>query len=221
MNEKAIIFDLDGTLIDSLIDIALCANIVLKEFNLPTHDIDAYRNFLGGGASFLMKNCMPKNSSEELLKKVLDRFKVVYDDELHTNTKPYEGIYDLIKELKQKGIKIGVLSNKPHYFTCKYVEEFFGEFNLDEVHGQKEEVAKKPDPKAAIDIANSFNISCENIFFVGDSDVDMNTAKNANMIPIGVQWGFRGPEELIEHGAKYIVKTPKDIIKLFKFSTKL
>lgn len=215
-NDKAIIFDLDGTLINSLEDIALCANIVLKEFNLPSHEIDAYRNFLGGGALFLIKNCMPKNSSDEMIEKVLERFKIVYDNEQHMNTKPYEGIYELLKELKEKGIKVGVLSNKPHYFTCKYVEEFFSSLKLDEVHGQKEEVPKKPDPIAASKIANSFGISCENIFFVGDSDVDMNTAKNAKMIAVGVEWGFRGPDELVEHGAKYIVKTPQDILNLFK-----
>ena len=213
--EKAIIFDLDGTLIDSIIDIGLCANIVLREFNLPTHEIDAYRNFVGGGALFLIERCMPKNSSNEMIQKVLERFKVIYDQEKHDNTKPYDGIYDLLKELKNKGIKVGVLSNKPHYFTCKYVEEFFDDLQLDEIHGQKDEIPRKPDPIAARNIANSFNISCENIFFVGDSDVDMKTAKNADMVPVGVEWGFRGPKELIENGAKHIVKTPKDILKLF------
>lgn len=214
-NTKAIIFDLDGTLIDSLIDIALCANKVLEEFNLPSHKIDAYRNFLGGGALFLIKNCMPRNSSDEMIEKVLERFKVVYDEQQHFNTKPYEGIYELLKELKNRNIKVGVLSNKPHYFTCKYIDEFFKDLNLDEVHGQKDEVPRKPDPKGAIDIANSFGIACENIFFVGDSDVDMNTAKNANMIAVGVEWGFRGPFELIENGAKHIVKTPNEILDLF------
>jgi len=215
MNEKAIIFDLDGTLIDSLLDIALCANIVLKEFDQPEHDIDSYRDFLGGGALFLIKNCMPKDSSEEMINKVLERFKIVYDNEQHSNTKPYDGIFDLLKELKIRKIKVGVLSNKPHYFTCKYVEEFFSSLNLEEIHGQKDYIPKKPDPKAAIEIANRFEISCEKVFFVGDSDVDMNTAINANMIPVGVEWGFRGPKELIEHGARHIVKTPKDILDLF------
>ena len=215
MNKKAIIFDLDGTLIDSIIDIALCANIVLKEFNLPTHEIDAYRNFVGGGALFLIENCMPKNSSKQQISEVLERFKIVYDNEEHDNTKPYEGIYDLLKSLIKQNIKVGVLSNKPHYFTCKYIEEFFKDLELDEIHGQKEKIPRKPHPIGAIEIANSFNISCENIFFVGDSDVDMKTAKNANMKAVGVEWGFRGPKELIENGADYIVKTPKDILELF------
>lgn len=216
MEEKAFIFDLDGTLIDSLVDIALCTNIVLEEFNLPTHKIDAYRNFVGGGASVLIKSSVPKNSSDEIINKVLQRFKVVYDQEQHFNTKPYDGIYELLKQLKNRGIKVGVLSNKPHYFTCKYVEEFFKDLQIEEIHGQKEEIPKKPNPIAAIEIANSFNISCENIFFVGDSDVDMQTAKNAGMIAVGVDWGFRGPDELIEHGADYIVKTPLNILDLLK-----
>ncbi len=214
MKEKAIIFDLDGTLIDSLTDIALCANQVLKEFNLPTHDIDDYKAFVGGGALVLIQNCMPKNSKEELVQNVLKRFKEVYDQNLQGNTKPYEGIYDLLKELKNRDIKLGVLSNKPHKFTLKYVEQFFSEYNIIEPHGQKDEIPKKPDPSAAIDIAKAFNLPCENIYFVGDSDVDMQTAKNANMQAVGVEWGFRGVEELIENGADIIVKTPKDILNL-------
>ena len=216
MNKKAIIFDLDGTLINSLEDIAISANLVLKEFNLPIHEISDYKNFVGGGASVLVNNCVPRNSSEDLKEKVLNRFKKVYDQEHHLNTKPYDGIIELLENLTKKEIKIGILSNKPHYFTCKYVEEFFSDYNILETHGQKKDIPKKPHPKAALDIAKSFKIEPSNIFFVGDSDVDIKTALNSNMIPVGVKWGFRGPRELIENGAKYIVDTPEDILKLFE-----
>ncbi len=214
MNEKALIFDLDGTLIDSLTDIALCANEVLKRLNLPTHEIDDYKKFVGGGALVLIENCTPEDSSEELIEKALEEFKEVYDEKLQGNTKPYEGVYELLEELKNKNIKIGVLSNKPHKFTLKYVEEFFNSHNIIEAHGQKKEIPPKPHPLGAINIANSFNLPCENIYFVGDSDVDMQTAKNAGMIAVGVSWGFRGTEELIENGADFIVETPQDILKL-------
>lgn len=216
MNKKAIIFDLDGTLIDSLKDIAISANLVLEEFNLPIHDIFEYKNFVGGGASVLVDNCVPKNSNEDLKEKVLNRFKEIYDQEHHLNTKPYDGINEVLEQLTKQNIKIGILSNKPHYFTCKYVEEFFSNYNFLEVHGQKENIPKKPHPKVPLEIADSFNIEPENIFFVGDSDVDIKTAINSKMIPVGVKWGFRGPRELIDNGAKYIVDTPKDILKLFE-----
>lgn len=216
MNKKAIIFDLDGTLIDSLKDIAISANLVLKEFNLPIHNLVEYKNFVGGGASVLVNNCVPKNSSEELKAKVLNRFKEIYDQEHHLNTKPYDGIYEVLEQLTKENIKIGILSNKPHYFTCKYVEEFFSDYNFLEVHGQKENIPKKPDPRVALEIAEAFNIQPKDIFFVGDSDVDIKTAINSKMIPVGVKWGFRGPKELIDNGAKYIVNTPKEILELFK-----
>lgn len=216
MEKKAIIFDLDGTLIDSLTDIALCANEVLKEFNLPTHEIDDYKKFVGGGALFLMNNCSPDNTSQKDINKLFERFKEIYDTAIYSNTKPYDGVYELLDKLIQKDCNIGVLSNKPHEFTLKYVNKFFKKYNLKEVHGQKENVPKKPDPKAALDIANSFNTKAENIFFIGDSDVDMQTATNANMKAVGVKWGFRSVEELLENGADYIVQTPLDILELLE-----
>lgn len=214
--EKAVIFDLDGTLIDSLNDIAICANQVLKQFDLPVHEIEEYKNFVGGGAEILIRNCTPSNTSEEKISKILKSFKEIYEINLHSNTKPYDGIFELMKNLHTQNIQIGVLSNKPHEFTVKYVEKFFSEYNIKESHGQKKDVPKKPNPSAAIDIAKNFNIKCQDIFFIGDSDVDIKTAKNAGMIAVGVSWGFRGTKELIENGADYIVKTPQDILKLLE-----
>lgn len=214
MKIKGIIFDLDGTLIDSLTDIALCANKVLEEFNFPTHEIEDYKKFVGGGALFLMKNCSPSNTHEDIINRLFERFKEVYDQKLQGNTKPYNGVYELLDELEKIDVKLGVLSNKPHKFTLKYVDEFFSDYTIEEPHGQKEEVPKKPDPIAAINIAKSFNISCEEILFIGDSDVDMQTAKNADMVGVGVEWGFRTVEELLDNGAKHIVKTPLDILNL-------
>ncbi|RXK12816.1 HAD family hydrolase [Halarcobacter mediterraneus] len=217
MKKQGVIFDLDGTLIDSLMDIALCTNIVLKEFDLPEHPLEEYKYFVGGGADILIKNALPKNSENELAKKVLNRFKKVYDQEIHHNTKPYEGIYELLELLDKNKYQVGVLSNKPHEFTIKYVKDFFSKYsNIIEVHGSKENVPKKPNPQAAVEIAEAFNLKCEDIFFVGDSDVDMKTAKNSKMKAVGVSWGFRGTDELIENGADYIVKTPLDIYNLLK-----
>ena len=216
MKAKAVIFDLDGTLIDSLKDIAISANIVLKEHNLPTHELSAYKNFVGGGVQVLLENCTPKSISKELYNSLFKRFKEVYEENVQGNTLPYKGIYELLLELKAKRIKMGVLSNKPHEFTLKYYEKFFKEIKMQEVHGQKSHIPKKPNPKGATLIAQSFNLKSEEILFVGDSDVDMQTAKNAKMIAVGVSWGFRGVEELIANGANHIVKNPKDILKLLQ-----
>jgi phosphoglycolate phosphatase len=211
---KAIIFDLDGTLIDSLEDIAVCMNQVLEELNLPIHKIEDYKYFVGGGISILVDNALHKDTSEEMKEKVTQRFKVLYDLNLHDKTKPYEGIYELLDELVKLDFKIGILSNKPHEFTVQYANNLFSKYNMKEVHGQKAHVQKKPDPIAAIEIAKKFETSCEEVYFVGDTMVDMQTAVNAKMIGIGVLWGFRDEEELMSNGATFVVKHPLDILDI-------
>ncbi len=208
---KAIIFDLDGTLIDSLTDIALCMNEVLEKLNYPTHDINKYNYFVGDGALVLTQNALPKNSSQEEINKVLEHFKELYDLGIHNNTKPYEGIRELLRALESSVLKVGILSNKPHAFTLKYAQKFFSDFTLEEVHGQKENVPKKPHPAGALDIANAFRLKPCEIVYVGDTATDIKTAKNAGMQSIGVLWGFRTKEELVENGADYIVETPQQI----------
>ena len=215
--KKTIIFDLDGTLIDSLEDIAVCMNQVLKELNLPIHEMNDYKYFVGGGISILVDNslnALNKEITDELKEKVTQRFKDIYDQKLHLKTKAYDGIYELLDELVTLDCNIGILSNKPHEFTVQYANSLFSKYNIKEVHGQKSDVPKKPDPIAAISIANSFNIPCEEIYFVGDTMVDMQTAVNANMIGIGVLWGFRDEKELMENGADFIVKHPLDILDI-------
>ncbi len=211
--KKTIIFDLDGTLIDSLEDIAVCMNQVLKELELPTHEMQDYKYFVGGGISVLVDNAL-KGYSQEIKEEVTEKFKVVYDQKLHLKTKPYDGIYELLDELKRLDFNIGILSNKPHEFTIAYATNLFSKYNLEEVHGQKKEIPKKPDPIAAINIAKKFNVPCEEVYFVGDTMVDMQTAVNAKMIGIGVLWGFRDKEELIENGATFVVEHPLDILKI-------
>lgn len=218
-NKKTIIFDLDGTLIDSLEDIAICMNTVLKELNLPIHKMNDYKYFVSGGVSVLVDNVLKAlniDFTEELKEKITANFKEIYDVKLHDKTKPYAGIYELLDELVKLDCNIGILSNKPHESTLAHVNSLFSKYNLKEVHGQKAHIEKKPNPTAAILIANSFNIPCEKIYFVGDTMVDMQTAKNANMISIGVLWGFRDEKELKDNGANFIVKHPLDILEIIK-----
>ena len=213
-SQKAIIFDLDGTLIDSLEDIAVCMNQVFEELDLPIHKIEDYKNFVGGGVDILVENALEPSASEELKAKARDRFKEIYDSKLYGNTKAYDGIYELLEELEKQNFKMGILSNKPHKFTLEYAKSLFENNKFLEIHGQKAHIEKKPNPTAAIDIAKSFNMECNKIYFVGDTKIDMQTAKNAGMIAIGVLWGFRDEEELVSNGADFIVSHPRDILNI-------
>ena len=213
--KKTVIFDLDGTLLDSIEDIASSMNKVLESLQLPTHKIEDYKHFVGGGVDILVENAL-SNQSKEIKDEVIKRFKIEYDGKLHSKTLPYDGIYELLDELKKLDINLAVLSNKPHEFTVSYVNHFFKNYNFKEVHGQKEDVPKKPDPKAALDIVKCLDSSCENTYFIGDTKIDMQTAKSANMTAIGVLWGFRDEKELRDFGADFIVSNPLEILKIIK-----
>ncbi|MCT7517515.1 HAD family hydrolase [Aliarcobacter cryaerophilus] len=213
--KKTVIFDLDGTLLDSIEDIASSMNKVLESLQLPTHKIEDYKHFVGGGVDILVENAL-SNQSKEIKDEVIKRFKIEYDGKLHSKTLPYDGIYELLDELKKLDINLGVLSNKPHEFTVSYVNHFFKNYNFKEIHGQKKDVPKKPDPKAALDIVKCLDSSCENTYFIGDTKIDMQTAKSANMTAIGVLWGFRDEKELRDFGADFIVSNPLEILKIIK-----
>ena len=213
--KKTVIFDLDGTLLDSIEDIASSMNKVLESLQLPTHKIEDYKHFVGGGVDILVENAL-SNQSKEIKDEVIKRFKIEYDGKLHSRTLPYDGIYELLDELKKLDINLAVLSNKPHEFTVSYVNHFFKNYNFKEIHGQKKDVPKKPDPKAALDIVKCLDSSCENTYFIGDTKIDMQTAKNANMTAIGVLWGFRDEKELRDFGADFIVSNPLEILKIIK-----
>ena len=213
--KKTVIFDLDGTLLDSIEDIASSMNKVLESLQLPTHKIEDYKHFVGGGVDILVENAL-NNQSKEIKDEVIKRFKIEYDGKLHSKTLPYDGIYELLDELKKLDINLAVLSNKPHEFTVSYVNHFFKNYNFKEIHGQKKDVPKKPDPKAALDIVKCLESSCENTYFIGDTKIDMQTAKSANMTAIGVLWGFRDEKELRDFGADFIVSNPLEILKIIK-----
>ncbi|XQC06260.1 HAD family hydrolase [Arcobacter cryaerophilus gv. pseudocryaerophilus] len=213
--KKTVIFDLDGTLLDSIEDIASSMNKVLESLQLPTHKIEDYKHFVGGGVDILVENAL-NNQSKEIKDEVIKRFKIEYDGKLHSKTLPYNGIYQLLDELKKLDINLAVLSNKPHEFTVSYVNHFFKNYNFKEIHGQKKDVPKKPDPKAALDIVKFLDSSCENTYFIGDTKIDMQTAKSANMTAIGVLWGFRDEKELRDFGADFIVSNPLEILKILQ-----
>lgn len=213
---KCLIFDLDGTLLDSITDIAICMNEVLESLNLKTYEISEYKYFVGYGVDVLVKNVLQDQIAKSKQDEVVKRFKAKYDDNLHKNTLPYEGIFELLDELNKQECKLAVLSNKPDLMTKKYIQTIFKDYKYLEVHGQKDGVPKKPDPIQALNIAKSLNENPSDIFFIGDTKVDMQTAKSANMTAIGVLWGFRDEKELNEFGADFIVKHPMEILDIIK-----
>lgn len=210
---KAVIFDLDGTLLDTLKDIALSTNEVLKELGKPEKQIEEYNYLVGEGALSLMKNAMP-NEDESVYERALELFKKHYAKQYDKNTKMYKDINKVLTFFSVRGYKMGVLSNKPNTFTKKCVLKYLRAWRFDSVYGARDDVPKKPDAKGALDIVKELNVKSEECLFVGDTKVDMQTAVNAGMTPIGVLWGFRSKQELLDNGAKYIVKEPSELIKL-------
>jgi len=208
---KAVIFDLDGTLVDSLENIAFCMNSSLKAFGFKEHKVNDFKMFIGEGSYKLASNALPSQTSEEMVKNVFNRFIEIYDANIYENTLPYDGIYELLKKLKDTNLKLGILSNKPHKFTEQFGIKFFKHCGFDEIHGQKENVPPKPHAMGALNIAKSFNVKPEEVFYVGDSSTDMQTAANAKMKSIGVLWGFRPKVELIENGANFLAKDCEEL----------
>lgn len=214
MSFKAVIFDLDGTLLDTLEDIADAANSVLTQFGFPTHPVDAYRYFVGDGVGKLIDRILPEeHRNEATLKKCLEAMREAYIRHLNIKTKPYDGIPDLLEKLKVKGLKLGVLSNKPDNLTQRCITEFFGSEMFDPVIGQREELPKKPDPAGALLIAREWKLGPSEILYVGDTATDMQTASSAGMYSVGVLWGFRTKEELVANGAKTVISHPMDLMK--------
>lgn len=216
MNENAVIFDLDGTLVDSIEDIAISMNEVLKEKNYKQHQINEYKYFIGNGAKTLVEKASPQETSKEEQEELLERFKEIYKEKIDTTTKVYEGIYELLEKLEKNSYKKAILSNKPHNFTKTCVEKFFKDYDFINISGQKAELPKKPAPDAALNIAKQLETHPANIYFVGDTKVDMQTAKNSGMKAIGVLWGFRDEKELRENGADFIVKNAQELFEILE-----
>lgn len=209
--KKTLIFDLDGTLLDSLADIAVSMNEVLREFGLPEFKQEAYGYFVGGGIDVLVDNVQKALSEPMDFNKVYERFKAVYEGKMQSHTKPYEGVENLLKNLKSHNL--AVLSNKPHKMTNIYVNRFFPN-TFSHIYGQRDGIPKKPNPNTVFEIINELNATYEHTYFIGDTNVDMQTAKNAKITSIGVLWGFRDEKELKENGANFIVKKPSEILDI-------
>ena len=214
MKYKGIIFDLDGTLVNSLEDISDAMNTVLTNLNYPTHTYDTYQYFIGSGLRNLVSKALPaSNNSEDQIETCFQNMITEYREICTLKTKPYEGIVELLDTLVSQNIKLAVFSNKADELTKKIATEIFPDY-FDAAVGLSTEALKKPNPFEAIEISKSWNLSPEEILFVGDSDIDMLTAKNANMFPVGVSWGYRTEEELKTSGAKLVINNASELIEI-------
>lgn len=213
---KAIIFDLDGTLVNSIEDIADAMNIVLQNHNYPTHSYKAYEDFIGSGIRSLVQNALPQtHNNDEQVNTCLDAMMSVYRDQCINKTKPYDGIIELLENLKARQLKLAVFSNKADELTKKVALALFPNY-FDTIDGLTVEAYKKPNPIKAIQISKTLGLKPEDIIFVGDSGIDIQTAKNASMYAVGVSWGFKPTEELIAYGAKQVLNHPLDLIKILQ-----
>jgi len=212
---QAVIFDLDGTLLNTLADIADSANRVLTAHGFPPHQEDAYRWFVGDGSAILMTRALPEEwRSPEMIKACLHGFISDYNQNWHQATRPYDDLKDLLGELQARKIKMSVVTNKPHRFTGAMMAHYFEGFGFYPILGQRDGIPKKPDPRQALSAAAKMGVPPSACIFIGDSGVDMQTARNAGMMPVGAGWGFRHPEELIRAGAVAVIDHPLELLDL-------
>jgi len=215
MQFKGIIFDLDGTLLNTLDDIGSCANHVLKKRGFPIHETSEYRYFIGDGALMLMQRALPeKNRNPDMVAACVKEFKEIYQKNGDSRTVLYPGIPELLNELTVKKTKKAILSNKPHELTVRSVENLLTKWSFDLVFGQRDHAPRKPDPAGALEIAAHLDILPSEFLYLGDSSVDMKTALSAGMFPVGALWGYREEEELRKNGARMFVNNPHEILEL-------
>lgn len=211
--KKLYIFDLDGTLVNSIYDLADSMNAVLEHHGFPTHDTEKYKYFVGNGTLKLVERAVPESEKNEIKIKALHaEFSEEYNKRCIDKTKSYDGIENVIIELHKRGCLTAVASNKPDQFVKFIVDSVFENRLFDEIAGKKENVPTKPDPEIVFGIMGKLGSDNDNTIMIGDSNVDVETAHNAGIKCIGCSWGFRGREELASAGADFIADKPSEIL---------
>jgi phosphoglycolate phosphatase len=213
MPARAVIFDLDGTLLDTLEDLADASNSVLAALGHPTHPAESYKQFVGDGVAILVRRALPPTAQDDF-SRALDMMRVEYEARLHVKTRPYPGIPELLDKLAARGVPMAVLSNKPEKFCQLTVRDFFGRWTWAAVVGESERYPRKPDPTGAKAVAAQLDIAPAEFLFVGDSPMDMQCALRADMMPVGVTWGFRERATLEAAGGKVFIDEPGELLKL-------
>jgi phosphoglycolate phosphatase len=214
--KTTVIFDLDGTLLNTIEDIADATNAVLEKHQLPTHDIESYKYFVGNGIYVLARKAIPESIQgdefEKLATEVIESYKIVQN----TKTRPYDGILDLLHSLNEKSINVAVLSNKPHDLVKPTMDAYFSGIEFCKLLGSRNDVPKKPAPDGVFEILDELKESPANCLFVGDTSTDIKTGVASGVDAVGILWGFRGEDELKAAGASYLVKDPLEILELLE-----
>ena len=212
---KGIIFDLDGTLLDTLTDIADSCNKALEQFGFTGYTLEEYKVKVGSGFKVLIERCVPKET-DDTKSLILKAFVEIYSHNYLNKTAPYEGIIEMLDELNSMGVKLAVNSNKRDDYIKPLTSKFFSDIAFVAAYGERKGIEKKPDPTTSNEIIKLMGLAKEEVLYIGDSDTDIKTAINSGVDGVGVEWGFRTPKELRENGAKYIVSKPSEIIEIIK-----
>ena len=215
MTFRAVLFDLDGTLLDTIEDLANCMNSVLGRQGFPGHDTESYKRFVGDGVEILAQRALPQGRRDAATVVVsVAALRDEYAKRWSERTRPYEGIPELLDGLVARGIRMAVLSNKPDDFTIMMVSELLPRWQFEAVLGARAGAAKKPDPAGALEIASLLGMPPREFLYLGDTNTDMRTATAAGMYPVGALWGFRSAEELHGSGARVLIEKPMDLLGL-------
>lgn len=211
--KNTFIFDLDGTLLNTINDLADSTNFALEKNGYKKRTVEEVRSFVGEGVRKLMVRALPNDIDDSVIDQCIKDFKEHYSKNMRNKTAPYEGIMELLKTLKDNNMKVGVVSNKFDKAVKELCKDYFGDL-VDIAVGEREGIAKKPAPDSVFEALRILDAKKECVLYIGDSDTDMETAKNAGVDSIGVTWGFRDKELLIETGAKYIAENPLEILRI-------
>jgi phosphoglycolate phosphatase len=218
MTCSAVLFDLDGTLLDTLEDLADSANAALESRDLPTHPLDAYRFFVGDGVRKLMLRALPAERAGDaaFVDEMVGEMRRRYSENWDNKTRPYPGVGELLDGLTERGVPFCVVSNKPQDFTDLCVQRLLGQWSFAAVLGVSDAIPPKPDPTGARQAVERLNVPAERFLYLGDTNTDMKTAGAAGMFPVGAAWGFRPVEELQANGARAIAQHPTDLLTLLE-----
>lgn len=213
---QAVIFDLDGTLLDTLQDLADSMNVALSHFGFPVHELEKYRHFVGDGMENLVRRAVPDTAKNDprLISRCLEMMRKTYELNWRVRTRPYPGVPELLDALSGRGLKMAVLSNKPDDSTRKVVDGLLGAWRFEAVVGARPRVPLKPDPSSALEIANRLKLGPARFVYLGDTATDMKTANAAGMFAVGALWGFRDAAELIAGGAAKLIEKPAELLEL-------
>lgn len=212
----AVIFDLDGTLLDSLEDLADASNRGLARLELPAHPVASFRHRVGDGIGMLARRSLPPHLQQDggWVERLTEAIRQEYEKNWADKTRPYAGIPELLDSLSERAVPVAILTNKPQSFADRIARDLLGAWSFVAVSGARDDMPRKPDPTGAFEVARLLGKEASEIFYLGDTDTDMATAVNARMRPIGVLWGFRDRDELVTHGATHLLAHPAELLPM-------